>query len=57
MSTWDYGQAEQVAHEWDEAVKAGFCRICTIRKKETKGGLCDKCDDEVNEARNVIDSY
>lgn len=50
MSTWDYGQAEQVAEEWDAAVKAGKCHLCLIRPANGRYP-CDKCEDEIAEAR------
>lgn len=50
MSDWDYGMAEQIAHEWDDAVKAGKCRVCIIHKATTSDGLCDRCENEIDEA-------
>jgi hypothetical protein len=47
MSDWDYGLGEQIAEEYEEAIKNGLCRLCLIRKVEHNGSLCSKCLDEI----------
>lgn len=57
MSSWDYGQAEQVEEEYSAAMKKGFCPDCAAHKPAPGNKICDPCIRDKEKAREDMDRY
>lgn len=57
MSGWDYGQAEQVASDYEAAMKAGLCPDCAANKPAVGEKICSPCIKEQEKAQEDMDRY
>lgn len=53
MSDWDYGQGEDIAADYDYAIKNGFCIRCAAHKKVENEEICSVC---IREEEDSLDS-